>query len=154
MKSVQSVLALACGLGLAMVVQASPPHSATSAPAQRWTPDAPLRESMRRARAAVDEMHLYEMGHMSASTAMEQADAVEQAVAYMFARCKLAPEPDAALHGILVPLLSAAQAMKADPTNIKAVADMRAAIAHYPQYFNDPGWEQPTPAPHAAHDEP
>ena len=154
MKSIQSVVALACSLGLAMLVQASPPHSARSAPSQRWTPDAALRVGMRRARAAVDEMHLYEMGHMSASTAAKQADAVEQAVVYMFARCKLAPEPDATLHGILMPLLSAARAMKADPNDIKALADMRAAIAQYPQYFNDPGWEETTPAPHVAHDEP
>jgi hypothetical protein len=154
MKSIQSALALACSLGLALLVQASPPHSARSAPPQRWTPDAALREGMRRARAAVDELHLYEMGHMSASTAAKQADAVEQSVVYMFVRCKLAPEPDAALHGILVPLLSAARAMKADPKEIKAVADMRAAIARYPQYFNDPSWEKTTLAPHVPHDEP
>jgi hypothetical protein len=31
---------------------------------------------------------------------------------------------------------------------------MRAAIAHYPQYFNDPGWDQPAPVEHVMHDEP
>jgi hypothetical protein len=56
----------------------------------------------------------------------------------MFAHCRLAPEPDAALHGILVPLLRAAQALKADPGKVGAVADMRAAIARYPQYFTTP----------------
>lgn len=165
MKSVKTVLALACGLGLAMAAQASPQHTheghaahaaTTAAPAsaQRWTPDAPLSEGMRRAHAAVDELRHYEMGHMSAPMAVDRATAVEEAVTFMFANCKLAPEPDAALHGILVPLLSAAQALKADPKKVSAVADMRAAIAHYPQYFNDPGWDKPAPVEHVMHDEP
>jgi hypothetical protein len=164
MKSVKIVLALACGLGLGWAVQASPQpaheshaaHAAAAAPvpAQRWTPDAPLSEGMRRAHAAVDELRHYEMGHMSAPMAVDRAAAVEEAVTFMFANCKLAAEPDAALHGILVPLLSAAQALKADPKKVGAVADMRAAIAHYPQYFNDPGWDQPAPVEHVMHDEP
>ena len=122
MKSVKTVLALACGLGLAIAAQASPQHAheghaahaataAAPAPAQRWTPDAPLSEGMRRAHAAVDELRHYEMGHMSAPMAADRATEVEQAVTYMFANCKLAAEPDAALHGILVPLMSAAQAL-------------------------------------------
>jgi hypothetical protein len=165
MKSVKTVLALACGLGLAMAAQASPQHAheshaahaataAAPAPAQRWTPDAPLSEGMRRAHAAVDALRHYEMGHMSAPMAVDRATEVEEAVTYMFANCKLAAEPDAALHGILVPLMSAAQALKADPKKVSAVADMRAAIAHYPQYFNDPGWDKPAPVEHVMHDEP
>jgi len=128
--------------------------TAAPAPAQRWAPDAPLSEGMRRAHVAVDELRHYEMGHMSAPMAVDRATSVEEAVTYMFAHCKLAAEPDAALHGILVPLLSAAQALKADPKKVSAVADMRAAIAHYPQYFNDPGWDQPAPVEHVMHDEP
>ena len=67
---------------------------------------------------------------------------------------QLSAEPDAALHGILVPLLTAAQALKADPAKVSAVADMRAAIAHYPHYFDDPGWDKPVPVEHVMHDEP
>mgnify|MGYP001084979488 CR=1 FL=1 len=165
MKSVHVVLALACGLGLGLAAQASPQHAheshpahaataAAPAPAQRWAPDAPLSAGMRRAHTAVAELAHYEMGHMSAPMAVDRATEVEQAVTYMFANCKLAPEPDAALHGILVPLMSAAQTLKADPTKVAAVAEMRAAIARYPQYFNDPGWDQPAPAEHVMHDEP
>lgn len=165
MKFAKAALALACGLGLAMTAQASPQHShdshathvaqvATPAPAQRWTPDAPLREGMRRAHAAVDELRHYEMGHMSAPMAVDRATTVEEAVTFMFAHCKLAAEPDAALHGILVPLLGAAQALKQNPQNLQAVADMREAIAHYPHYFNDPGWDAAAPAMPEMHDEP
>ncbi|HJW05045.1 MAG TPA: DnrO protein [Rhodanobacter sp.] len=165
MKAMKTVLALACGLGLGMAAQASaqhtheshPAHAATAAapvPTQRWAPDAPLREGMRRAHTAVAELAHYEMGHMSAPMAADRAQEVQDAVTYMFANCKLSAEPDAALHGILVPLMSAAQTLKADPTKVSAVAEMRAAIAHYPQYFNDPGWDQPAPAEQVMHDEP
>ncbi|TPG11157.1 DnrO protein [Rhodanobacter glycinis] len=165
MKFMKAVLALACGLSLAMTAYAAPGHvheshaahaatTAVSTPAQRWTPDASLRDGMRRVHAAVDELRHYEMGHMSAPMAVDRATSVEEAVTFMFAHCKLAAEPDAALHGILVPLLSAAQTLKADPKKVGAVADMRAAIAHYPQYFNDPGWDQPAPVEHVMHDEP
>jgi hypothetical protein len=124
------------------------------APAQRWTSDAPLSEGMRRAFTAVDQLKHYEISRMSAPMAVDRAGDVEDAVTHMFANCKLAAEPDAALHGILVPLLGAAQALKSDPRNVKAVANMRAALVHYPRYFNDPGWDRPTPAEHVMHDEP
>lgn len=168
MKIVTTMIALAGGFGLTVAVQAAPQQvhehhaapAATSAasavpvPAQRWAPDAPLRAGIRRAHTAVDQLQHYENGHMSASMAAERAGEVEAAVVYMFAHCKLTAEPDAALHGILVPLLSAAQVLKADPRNVEAVADMRAALAHYPQYFNDPGWDQPAPVEPVMHDEP
>ncbi|RCS28956.1 DnrO protein [Rhodanobacter denitrificans] len=165
MKAARIVLATACALGLAAVAQAAPQHvhdshaahaasAAAPLPAQRWTPDAPLREGMRRANTAVAALAHYEMGHMSAPMAADRAAEVESAVTYMFANCKLSAEPDAALHGILVPLLTAAQALKADPQKVSAVADMRAAIAHYPEYFNDPGWDKAAPVEHVMHDEP
>ena len=74
------------------------------------------------------------------SAAHQDTHDVEQAVIFMYAHCTLAEAPDAALHGILVPLLGAAQVLKRDPRQLKAVADMREAIAHYPKYFDDPGW--------------
>ena len=165
MKPLKTVIALACGLGLAVSVQAAPPHSHEShaaqaaearvaIPAQRWVPDAPLREGMRRAYSAVDQLHRYEQGHLGAPMVVDHATEVEAAVTYMFANCKLAAEPDAALHGILVPLLGAAQALKQNPQNLEAVADMREAIAHYPHYFNDTGWDAAVPAMPEMHDEP
>ncbi|MEO9080195.1 MAG: DnrO protein [Rhodanobacter sp.] len=164
MNLVKIAAALLCSLGVTATVSAAPQHvheqhaeqttATTRAPAQHWTPDAPLSEGMRRAYVAVDALRHYEMGHMSAPMAVARAADVEEAVTYMFAHCKLAAEPDAALHGILVPLLGAAQALKTDPQDLKAVADMRTALAHYPQYFNDPGWDKPAPAQHVMHDEP
>ena len=161
MKLVKSVLALACGLSLAVSVQATPQHAhgdvahaaahgaahdTVPVPAQRWTPDAPLREGIRRAHVAVDQLSHHEKGHMSDSMAVDRATEVEQAVMFMFANCKLSAEPDAALHGILVPLLAAAQSLKADPKNVESVTEMREALSSYPRYFNDPGWDKPAAA--------
>lgn len=168
MKLVTTVVSLACGLGLSVAALAAPQHvhehhaapAATSAtagvpvPAHRFAPDASLKTGIRRANTAVDQLKHHEMGHMSEPMVVDRATEVEDAVTYMFAHCKLAAEPDAALHGILVPLLGAAQALKADPQDVKAVADMRTALAHYPQYFNDPGWDTPAPVEHVLHDEP
>ncbi len=128
--------------------------TALSVPAQRWVPDASLHDGIRKVHVAVDELHHYERGHMSASMAMDRAATIESAVSDMFAHCKLAAEPDAALHGILVPLLSAAQALKAHPDKVAAVARMRTAIARYPQYFDDPGWDSAKPVMDDMHDEP
>ena len=124
----------------------APTATLEAVPAQRYTPDAPLRAGMRDAHQAVAELQHAEMGHMSAAMTRDRAASVEKAVAFMFANCKLSAEPDAALHSILLPLLTAAQTLRADPDNTKPVADMQAAIAHYPIYFNDPGWDQPAAA--------
>lgn len=124
-------------------------HAATGAtapaplPAARYTPDAPLRAGMRSVHQAVSELAHAEMGHMSAAMTRDRATGIETAVATMFANCKLEPTPDAALHGILVPLLTAAQALKANPSDTAQVARMRDIIAAYPRYFDDSGWDAP-----------
>jgi hypothetical protein len=121
--------------------------------ARRWLPDASLRAGMRKLHVEVDALQHAESSHMSASMIRDHAAAIERAVSEMFAQCRLEPAPDEALHGILVPLLSAAQSLKAHPDKLEAVAKMRAAIASYPRYFDDPGWDAAA-APHAMHDEP
>lgn len=122
---------------------AAPSAVAAPVPAQRYTPDAPLRAGMRSVHKAVDELRHAEAGHLSAAMTKDRAVTIETAIAGMFANCKLTAEPDAALHGILIPLLSAAQTLKADPSSTAPVAVMRSAIAAYPRYFADPGWDQP-----------
>ncbi|MEO8811070.1 MAG: DnrO protein [Rhodanobacter sp.] len=169
MKFVNSLISLICGVGLALAAQAAPQHAhehramsvapsaafAVPVPARRWIPDASLKIGIRRAHVAVDQLKHHEMGHMSEPMVRDRAREVEDAVTFMFAHCKLAAKPDAALHGILVPLFAAAKSLEADPhNNVGAVAEMRAALARYPQYFSDPGWSQPAPLEQVMHDEP
>ncbi|MEO8746137.1 MAG: hypothetical protein ABI379_00530 [Rhodanobacter sp.] len=125
---------------------AAPEHAPVPVPTQRWTPDGPLRTGMRRAHQAVAELRHAQMGHMSAAMTRDRAATVESAVTFMFAHCKLSAQPDAALHGILVPLLTAAQALKVNPADTRQVDVMREALEQYPRYFNDPGWDAPAPS--------
>lgn len=151
------VLILVGSLVLAGATQAAPQHAhehhaahaqpsaEPTAPAQRWEADVDLREGMRRVRAALDDLRHHEMGHMPAQMAVERAVAVEDAITYMFTHCELAPEPDAALHRILVPLLGAAKRLQADTTDLAAVKAMRDAVAAYPRDFDDPEWTTAAP---------
>ena len=120
-------------------------HAVATAPATashaRWAPDAPLSDGMRRVQDALAELRHHEMGHMSADQAREQAGAIEGAVSSIFANCKLAPDADAALHGILVPLLAGAQRLHGDPADKAAIQAMRDAVADYPRHFDDPHWQ-------------
>lgn len=112
-------------------------------PAQRWAADAALRDGMGRIHTALEELRHYEMGHMDATMALDRVGLIEQAAADIFAKCKLAPEQDAVLHGMLVPLLGAAQKLKADPQDMAQVQAMRDAVTDYPRYFDDPDWTAP-----------
>jgi hypothetical protein len=109
----------------------------------RWQPDAPLRDGMRRMRAIVDALGHHEHAHLDAIQVQRLTHEVEAAAAEMFARCTLAPEPDAALHGILARLLGAAHDLSADPEAAAPVATMRAALVDYARLFDDPGFVPP-----------
>lgn len=119
-------------------------HAATTSPiaipAQRYATDAPLREGMSRIHGALDELAHYEMGHMPQSMAVERVDTIKAATDSIFANCKLAPEADAALHGMLVPLLNGIQAFQKDPADTSTIDAMRNAVADYPRVFDVPDW--------------
>ncbi len=99
-----------------------------------WAPDAPLIEGMSRVRAAVTAL---EAAPDPAAAAGQVAE-VDEAIGYIFANCRLDPEPDAALHGVLARLMAASQALQADPADASAVASMRGAVANYEALFDDP----------------
>lgn len=138
-----------CGLGLLAVAQSpvaqehaghAKPAAAAPLPAQRWKADADLQEGMRKIRQAVEELHGHELGQMDRAGALARVASIRDAGTFIFTHCKLPPDADASLHGILVPLLGAAQRLGDDPQAIAAVATMRDAMADYPRYFDDPGW--------------
>jgi hypothetical protein len=136
------VLAVAPGAARAQHDHAAHAHitQPVPPPMQRWAADAALRDGMGRIHTALEELRHYEMGHMDATMALDRVGLIEQAATDIFAKCKLAPAQDAVLHGMLVPLLGAAQKLKADPQDMAQVQAMRNAVADYPRYFDDPGW--------------
>jgi len=138
MTLIKLCIGMLCSLFLAAMAQSPPsdehalhPASATTVPvpAERWIADAPLREGMGRIQEALKELRQYEMGHMNETTALGFVATIQDAGAYIFTHCKLKPDADAALHGMLAPLLSAAQTLKSDPHDIAAVAAMRDAVS-------------------------
>ncbi|MDI1252782.1 DnrO protein [Thermomonas sp.] len=113
-------------------------------PATPWPSDAPLRDGMRRMHRAVDALGHAERGHLDATQTTAAAQQVQDAANFMFANCKLTPEPDAALHGVLAALMSGAAAIKANPADTSPVASMREAVALYPRMFEDATWQADT----------
>lgn len=114
--------------------------SSPTLPAAPWPSDAPLREGMRRMHRAVEALGHAEHDHLDAAQITAAAQQVEDAANYMITNCKLPPEPDAALHGVLATLLTGAAALKREPSNTAPVAAMRDALAMYPRMFADPAW--------------
>lgn len=116
----------------------------TKTPAQRWATDAPLRDGMRRIRQAVTVLDHYEHGHMDATQAINTAKLIDTAVADMMAKCKLKPDADVALHGLLAQFLAGAKAVReSKQAPVADIAKMRQALARYPQLFVDPSWAKP-----------
>src|SRR5690606_5016495 len=93
---------------------------------------------MSRVRKAVATLAHLEMGHLDARQVLTVADDIDAAIEDMFANCRLAPEPDVALHGILARLMAASKALREVPEDPAPAATMRAALADYARLFDDP----------------
>jgi len=115
---------------------------AAAAPARQWPTDASLREGMRRIRVAVRGLEHYEHGHMGIAQASAAVTLVDEAIAGMFADCKLEADADVALHGLLAEFIAGAEAVRTSPqVPMAKIARMRQALARYPQLFDDPRWD-------------
>lgn len=115
-------------------------------PAQRYATDAPLRQGMEKIRVAFDALGDYEHGHMGPEQATALAGQIQEQVAYLIANCKLDPQADAALHGIIAQLSSGAQALKSRPADLTVIPPMREALVDYRNTFDDPGFTSGRPS--------
>ncbi len=121
------------------------PATGTATPAQRWATDAPLREGMRDIRVAVQALDHYEHGHMGIAQAGSTVALIDASVNGIFANCRLAPDADVALHGLLAQFLAGAEAIRtSQQVPVEEIARMRSALARYPQLFDDPAWNAAT----------
>jgi len=109
---------------------------------KRWVTDEPLRASMLKIRAGVEEtMPAYQSGALDANQAQSLSATVEQNVAYMIQNCKLEPEPDAALHVLIGRMLTASEAMKKEPASQAGWPGLLAVLDDYAATFDHPGWK-------------
>ncbi|MDI9237770.1 DnrO protein [Lysobacter sp. LF1] len=120
----------------------SPAARPTTGPTtgQRWATDAPLRDGMARIRQAVGALDHLQHGHAPPALAPTLAGQIQSAVNDMIASCKLAPDADAALHGLLVKFIAGAEAVRTGPVTPDTLKPMQAALAQYPVLFDDPTW--------------
>ena len=109
-------------------------------PAQRWATDAPLRAGMRNLREATETLNHYEMGHLDDVQRDNAVEKIDAAIKDMVANCKLKPEADAALHGLLAKFIAGANAARAGKFGKAELAPMQDALAQYPQLFDDAEW--------------
>ena len=69
------------------------------------------------------------------------AKAIAKAVSKGQLAKALDPKADAALHGIIGALLAGSASLKDKPDDAAPVATLRAALADYPKFFDDPTWQ-------------
>jgi hypothetical protein len=152
-------IALAASLGTlapqAMAQHHAHEHAAAVAtqattPAVRYATDAPLRKGMADIRIAVGMLEHAGHGHLDAAQVRNLAAGIERSIGTIIAECKLAPEADAALHGIIGGLGQGIAALKEHPEDTSPVAGMRAALDDYARMFDDPGIA-PAASPAAMH---
>lgn len=131
---------------------ASPAHdhghavSAKPLPAgKRWATDEPLRTGMNNIRSALEpQLKAVRNDELGADQYKALAAHTEQQIAHIVTNCKLPPEADAALHGILAQIAEGTDAMagksKTKPRDgaLKVVA----ALDEYARTFDHPGWKK------------
>lgn len=123
-----------------------PEHAAAPmlAEGQHWATDAPLREAMLRIRDGVAlNATAFHDGTLSAAAAQTLAAAVEGDVQFMIANCRLAPEPDAALHALIGRMLGAANVLRTNPLSADGLPQLEAVLNDYGATFDHPGWTPP-----------
>lgn len=122
-------------------------HAAAKPPpaGKRWQADAPLREGMGQIREAyAAQMPLIHKNQLTPEQYKELASKTETQVGNVVANCKLPPDADAALHGILAQIGEGTEAMagksKMKPRDgaLKVVA----ALGQYEKTFDHPGWKR------------
>lgn len=107
-----------------------------------WETDAPLREGMQRIdSAAAQHWKAYQEHSLTPDAANGLVKTIEDNVNFMVSNCKLAPEADVALHGLLGELLAGATEIKTNPHAENGMPRIVNALEEYPRYFLHPDWK-------------
>lgn len=104
---------------------------------ERFATDQALRTGMQQIRAAVTALeHLDTDRAQESRQVLEQADTIDRQVDYLIANCRLEPQADAVLHGIIGQLLSSSQALREAPDDRTALERLQAAVREYDARFD------------------
>ena len=100
------------------------------------------RAGMRDLREATELLNHYQMGHLDDVQRDNAVAAIDAAIKNMIANCKLKPDADTALHGLLAKFIAGADAARAGKFTKVELVPMQEALARYPQLFVDAEWEK------------
>lgn len=140
------IVLLAASVPLAQAQEhqhAMPSQPVATVPAHGYTTDATLRQQMREIRTEVAAIGDFQQGRGARPQAIDAAGRITGHVNTIIVNCKLPPDADAALHAIIGPMLQNASALKANPDEPDAVANLRGLLDQYAREFNDPGFSRP-----------
>ncbi len=141
----------AASAGGTAALAAAAAHDHAHAPAdqllpagQRWATDATLRQGMAAIRSAyAQKLPSIHADRLSAADYRQLAETTGQEVATIVANCKLPPDADAALHGILAQVGEGMDAMagQSAATPRDGALKVVAALDRYGRSFDHPGWK-------------
>ncbi|MCK0510881.1 hypothetical protein [Aromatoleum buckelii] len=110
----------------------------------RWHTDAALQQGMLKIRAAVEHsLPAVHGGTFTDDQYRSLGHTVENEIAYIVQNCKLAPEADSVLHGIIAELGDGVEVItgkKAVGDRSKGVVHLVRALDNYGTYFDHPAW--------------
>lgn len=129
------------GAPKAATAEAAKPSSKT-ADGKKWLTDAQLRKSMDAIRIVVQtnlpKVHGFKATDADYAAIAKQIDAE---VAVIFQQCKLAPDADAALHEILLPIMDATKTLNEGTIKRFAFVKILKSVNEYGEQFDHPGWK-------------
>jgi len=108
---------------------------------KKWSTHEPLRKGMSEIRSLVDAQHeAIHSGRLKPADYARLGTQIEAQVAFIVQNCKLSPEADANLHGVLGEMLERVEAMKGkEQKSLRAGAGkVVAALNDYGKYFAIP----------------
>ena len=104
-------------------------------PPTPYASDAPLRTAMA---AIADARAAWRADAPETATAL--AGTIDDSIAAMIANCRLPPDADATLHGIIGHLARDAAALRKDTAHAGTIASIDAALDDYARAFDPPGF--------------
>lgn len=122
-------------------------HSA-SQNGKRWETDEPLRRGMEGIRQEMESaLHHIHGSSFSGEQYRSLAKKVQNHVEEMIKTCKLPPEADARLHGVLAEMMAGSGTMEMKENPISGLHQILQALNVYGHAFDHPGWKPLAHAP-------
>ncbi len=111
---------------------------------KKWATDVPLRKGMEAIKSiVVTNLPRAHAGKMSNAEFEAMGKKVDAEIALIFSNCKLPPEADQVLHGVLVQIIEGSNVLKSgEGKRTSGVVKMISALNEYGTLFAHPDWTE------------